>query len=250
MYATQHCQRDVFQSHVTVQCFGAMDYMSESPSRLIKISNPMNPSIPRHKVSGKESPVRIFQKDWMEAFTFISFRQFLVFCILVETIFIFLTVRSSASPARSVALICLGLSSWFFFEYFLHRFVFHFASDRKAIQKLVYIFHGNHHIQPNHPYRTLMPIIVTLPVGMMIFGGLFYALGLDLASAFFTGFFTGYVLYDTIHYATHNFSMKTFPFSLWKRHHLLHHYRAEEHNYSISFPWLDTLFCTKYRKGK
>lgn len=224
--------------------------MSESPSRLIKIANPMDPKVPHHKVSGKAAPVRIFRKDWMESLTLISFRQFLIFCVVVDACSIFLTKISNNSIEKPFLFSILGLLIWFIFEYLLHRFIFHFTTSNKTIQNLVYIFHGNHHIQPNHPYRTLMPLAVTIPIGILIFFIFYFSFGLDIGSALFTGFFSGYVFYDTVHYSTHNFSMKKFPLSLWKKHHLLHHYMAEEHNYSITVPWLDILFCTKYQKNK
>ncbi|WP_077395474.1 sterol desaturase family protein [Bombella intestini] len=224
--------------------------MSESSSRLIRVSDPTNSSAPHQKISGKAPPVRIFKKDWMEAFTLISFRQFLIYCFFFEVVLLYANYKSFDNPGKKILFLFSGFVLWFFAEYVLHRFVFHFISERKSIQRLVYIFHGNHHIQPNHPYRTLMPIVVTLPIALLIWAISVYGAGFSLGSSFFMGFFSGYVLYDTIHYATHNFNMKMFPLNIWKRHHLLHHYRTEEHNYSISLPWLDTLFRTRYKKNK
>lgn len=222
--------------------------MSESPSRLIRISDTKNSSAPHKKISAQQPPVRIFQKEWMEAFTLISFKQFLVYVGIYEAILSFIIFYEKFSFSKSVFFASLGFSTWFLFEYFLHRFIFHFISNNKSIQRLIYIFHGNHHVQPNHPYRTLMPIIVTLPISLITWSVSFYIFGFESGTTFFAGFFTGYIMYDIIHYATHNFSMRKFPLNVWKRHHLLHHYRTEEHNYSISLPFLDILFMTKYKK--
>lgn len=224
--------------------------MSESPSRLIRVSDPTNSSAPHQKISGKAPPVRIFKKDWMEAFTLISFRQFLIYSFCFELVLLYINCKNCDTLSRSMTFFLSGFLVWFLVEYILHRFVFHFISERQNIQRLVYIFHGNHHIQPNHPYRTLMPIVVTLPLGLLIWGMSICVMNFSLGSAFFTGFFSGYIVYDTIHYATHNFDMKVFPLNIWKRHHLLHHYKTEEHNYSISIPWLDILFFTKYKRNK
>lgn len=221
--------------------------MSESPSRLIKIADPSQPTMPHHRISGKAEPVRIFQKDWMEFFTLISFKTFLVYCALFESIILTFVFLYNNIFSNVLSYFFLGLILWLLTEYILHRFVFHFASNKKFVQRLVYIFHGNHHMQPNHPYRTLMPLIVTLPVGVLIWGVCIQMTSIGMGSAIFSGFFAGYTFYDFLHFATHNFKMKSFPFSIWKRHHLLHHYRTEEHNYSITTPWLDTLFRTKYK---
>ena len=221
--------------------------MAESSPNSAKTTSLTRSSIPQHKISGKAAAVRIFQRDWMEAFTFISFRTFLIFCFIFESIVLCVTVLYSMSPWRTVSCVLLGIPFWILIEYILHRFIFHFSSNYKAVQRIIYIFHGNHHVQPNHPCRTLMPIIVTLPVGLLVWLSFSFVLGAGLGSALFLGFYTGYVFYDCIHFATHNFHMKHFPFSLWKRHHLLHHYRTEKHNYSITLPWLDVLFRTNFK---
>ncbi|UPO80363.1 fatty acid hydroxylase [Parasaccharibacter sp. TMW 2.1888] len=221
--------------------------MSESSSRLIRTADPTQPSIPHHKLSKKAPPVRIFRQDWMESLTFISFRTFLCCCFVFESIVLTITVEYNVHFWHTILYIVYGLFIWLLTEYTLHRFIFHFSSERKMIQRLVYIFHGNHHIQPNHPYRTLMPVIVTLPVGLVIWALFVFLLKIGLGSALFLGFYLGYIFYDSVHFATHNFQMKRFPFSLWKRHHLLHHYRTEEHNYAISVPWLDKVFRTHFK---
>ncbi|WP_083912741.1 sterol desaturase family protein [Saccharibacter floricola] len=220
--------------------------MKKNLSRLIRISDPNQPNAPHCKVSGEAEPVRIFQHDWMESFTFISFRTFLISCLIVEMLALTTAIVYAPSTWAILWRIAIGVPAWVLTEYLLHRYVFHFSSNIKAIQHLVYIFHGNHHIQPSHPYRTLMPLIVTLPIGAAIWGVSVWCTDIGLGSAFFAGFFLGYTLYDTLHFATHNFPMKSAPWSWWKRHHLLHHYMAEEHNYSITMPWLDALFRTHY----
>ena len=222
--------------------------MSESPSRLVRTANPTRPAVPARKISGKAPPIRIFEQNYLEVFTLISFRTFIIFCLLYEITLFSIVIRYNLSLGRAILYGILGLPVWFLFEYALHRFIFHFASEKRIIKRLVYIFHGNHHIQPNHPCRTLMPIIVTLPVSLLIWWLFSSMLGFGLGSALFLGFFTGYVFYDCMHFATHNFRMKTFPLSIWKRHHLLHHHLTEEHNYSISLPWLDILFRTHFKR--
>lgn len=197
---------------------------------------------PYKKISGKEPPVRIFQRDWMEALTLISFQTFLIFGFVMESLVLIVTFSETHNFPACLWRFIAGLVVWEFFEYVMHRYIFHFSSKNPHIQKMVYIFHGNHHIQPDHPLRTIMPLIVTLPLSLLIWGISVCYAGDAYGSAFFAGFFLGYFIYDIIHYATHNFPMKYFP--KLKKHHLLHHYRMEDRNYSISFPLLDLLFRT------
>ncbi|MDF7673259.1 sterol desaturase family protein [Acetobacteraceae bacterium ESL0697] len=220
--------------------------MQKSASRLIRIADPDRPSVPHHKISAEEPPVRIFENDKLESLTFISFRTFLIFCFIFETAALTISFFYKLSFWSFLWHSFLGFFIWFITEYILHRFVFHFESDNKLIQHMIYVIHGNHHIQPNHPLRTIMPLIVTIPLGMLIWGLSIWGAGIGSGSAFFTGFFAGYTLYDAMHFATHNFKMKGTPLSLWKKHHLLHHYQTEEHNFSITMPWLDNLFHSLY----
>src|SRR5262245_57080997 len=39
----------------------------------------------------------------------------------------------------------LGMTTWSFMEYFLHRFVFHFRSASRIIEQFTYYIHGIHH---------------------------------------------------------------------------------------------------------
>src|SRR5262249_53560780 len=41
-----------------------------------------------------------------------------------------------------------GMSFWTFFEYLMHRFVFHWVAENERAKKIVYVMHGNHHHFP------------------------------------------------------------------------------------------------------
>src|ERR1700748_2974166 len=41
-----------------------------------------------------------------------------------------------------------GMLFWTFFEYLMHRWVFHWVADSERGQKFVYIMHGTHHHFP------------------------------------------------------------------------------------------------------
>src|SRR5437763_16682645 len=38
-----------------------------------------------------------------------------------------------------------GIFFWTFFEYIMHRFVFHMIAESERTRKIVYVMHGNHH---------------------------------------------------------------------------------------------------------
>ena len=38
-----------------------------------------------------------------------------------------------------------GALFWTFFEYIMHRFIFHHVAESERMKKIVYVMHGNHH---------------------------------------------------------------------------------------------------------
>lgn len=44
-----------------------------------------------------------------------------------------------------------------FFEYLMHRFVFHFLAESERARKFIYVLHGNHHEYPRDKERLFMP---------------------------------------------------------------------------------------------
>ena len=44
----------------------------------------------------------------------------------------------------------------------------------------------------------------------------------------FSGFITGYLLYDMTHYATHHFPMRSGYLKFLKRYHMLHHFKTPD----------------------
>src|SRR6476619_6462652 len=46
-----------------------------------------------------------------------------------------------------------GMFFWTFFEYIMHRFVFHWVGENAMAQRIVYVVHGNHHEYPRDRER-------------------------------------------------------------------------------------------------
>src|SRR6185437_5377933 len=52
---------------------------------------------------------------------------------------------------QTILLFIGGMFFWTFFEYLMHRFVFHWVSENPRAQKFIYVMHGNHHL---HHYKS------------------------------------------------------------------------------------------------
>jgi sterol desaturase/sphingolipid hydroxylase (fatty acid hydroxylase superfamily) len=150
----------------------------------------------------------------------------------------------SAKPAHAVALIAAGLFAWTLFEYAMHRFPFHFVSEQSVVSRLVFMMHGNHHEDPNDAMRNLMPLLVSIPIAALVWTGCLALLGAP-GTWLFLGWITGYVIYDTVHYACHQWPMRGPLGSALKRHHMRHHYIDETGNYAISAIFWDRVFGSR-----
>ena len=137
-----------------------------------------------------------------------------------------------------------GVFSWTFFEYILHRYVFHFVNESKFVQRFHYMAHGFHHEYPRDTEHLFMPPLPSVFLASFFFGIFFLICGRIYVFPFFPGFLTGYLLYATMHYAMH--TVKTPPKflrSLWRYHHL-HHFKTPEQAFGVSSSLWDHVFRT------
>jgi Sterol desaturase len=148
-------------------------------------------------------------------------------------------------------LFLLGGLFWTFFEYIMHRWVFHMIAESERAQKIVYVMHGNHHHFPRDRERLFMPPVPSIIISSIIFSIMFIAMGLN-AFSFFPGFMLGYLMYGSMHYAIHAWNP---PFKwlkpLWRNHHL-HHYKNDGKGFGVSTTIWDRVFGTMFdlRKEK
>ena len=148
-----------------------------------------------------------------------------------------------ASIASSIGLVLLGILMWTLFEYVMHRFLFHLEPKSQVGRWLIFLMHGNHHADPGDRYRNIMPPIVSLWVVGAFWGASVLLLG-PVGSVLFLGFAIGYVIYDGVHYACHQFPMRGPVLGQLKRHHIRHHYAKRDGNYAITAIFWDRVFGT------
>ncbi|WP_126972436.1 sterol desaturase family protein [Gynurincola endophyticus] len=155
-------------------------------------------------------------------------------------------------PVKTVAIIFIAsIFAWSLFEYFAHRFLFHWVTDSPKMKKIVYTMHGNHHHYPRDRQRLFMPPVPSIILAALIFGAQYLIMS-NYAFMFFPGFILGYLMYGTMHYAIHAWNP---PFKwmkpLWRNHHL-HHYKDEDKGFGVSTTFWDRIFGTMFdlRKEK
>lgn len=194
------------------------------------------------KIKGQ---AQLFENPVLEFFTKTSLLESTISSFAISAICIWAAYWMGAQhTAKQVVLWFLGgFLAWSFFEYVLHRYIFHIAENAfKGSKRLQYLIHGVHHEYPNDAQRTLMPslpkVIITLP----FFGA--YCLIFGKAGAFFaSGFMMGYYVYSLIHYSIHRFKAPKFLKPLWEHHHR-HHHLHEDKAFGVSSTVWDHVFDT------
>jgi len=196
-----------------------------------------------HQSNQHEPRIQLFRSAWLERFTVISIGAFVVTWALFLPIVV-VTGLVSAPTLWAPALVVLGVVAWTLVEYLLHRFPFHCKARSALLKRAVFIIHGNHHADTNDPLRNLMPPIVSLPLGALIWAACVWVFGLA-GTWLFLGFILGYVAYDLIHYACHQFPMKGRLAHALKAHHMRHHHLEAGGNYAVTAIVWDRIFATR-----
>jgi sterol desaturase/sphingolipid hydroxylase (fatty acid hydroxylase superfamily) len=196
-------------------------------------------------MSSRSSRIRLFENRWLEKLTVVSIPGFIALWS-IGLPFIVWQAWGTAAVAPALALGGFGLVLWTLTEYALHRFVFHWRPESPMLAQFVYIMHGNHHAIPNDMLRNLMPPIVSLPVGGLVWASMLALVG-PAGSWLFLGWMGGYVVYDLVHYACHQWPMKGRFARMLKAHHMRHHHLHETGNYAITGMLWDRLFRTRVK---
>jgi sterol desaturase/sphingolipid hydroxylase (fatty acid hydroxylase superfamily) len=204
-------------------------------------------------IDHNDEPIRLFKSDFLEFFTHITPQAVVIIWTPVILWLLYRSYQINAAYGSFFAIACgipLGILIWTFAEYTLHRFVFHFhPRQSERLKRLVFLFHGIHHAQPQCKTRLVMPPAVSIPMAF-IFYGLFYLIAGILLNApqwvdpLVAGFMIGYLVYDLTHYATHHFRMRSTMLLFLKRHHMRHHYKTPNLRFGVSSPLWDMVFNT------
>ena len=135
-----------------------------------------------------------------------------------------------------------GLLFWSFFEYIMHRYVFHINEHIRGTDRFQFIVHGVHHSHPKDEERVFMPPVPGFLITSLLLGINFLIMG-NAAFFFTAGMVTGYMIYSYIHYSVHAKPPHPRFRRLWQ-HHALHHYKYPDRAFGVSSPLWDIVFRT------
>ncbi len=137
----------------------------------------------------------------------------------------------------------LGIISWTFLEYMLHRFLGHEHKGKNFFKAE----HQVHHSKANYfaPFYKKMIAAASVAIFMFFCFNLFLpALN---AIAFVAGLIGMYCLYENTHYRYHSFEPLAKPFIILRKHHFYHHFHNPKTNHGVTTRFWDRVFGTFVR---
>lgn len=201
----------------------------------------------RQYISTKNESVRMFKSGLLEFFSHVHPITPLVLYLPVVAYSLYFAVwREELSLLLIVALFVFGWLIWTLLEYVIHRFVFHYEPKSRAGKVLHFVVHGVHHDYPNDASRLVMPPVVSIPLAFFFYV-LFALVFGRFCPPIMAGLVSGYIFYDSLHYATHHFAMRRGVWSWLKQYHLRHHFQDDHAGYGVSSPLWDYVFRTNRR---
>lgn len=186
------------------------------------------------------TPLRIFENDFLEKCTKTNLR------IIATSHSILILISMSSClwvgiPNNAYMYLLLGIIFWGMFEYYAHRYIFHFIPSSEFGNRVHFMIHGLHHKVPSDVERLLIPLPVGLAIGVIFIVTHTFLFGVH-GCMFAIGFVFGYLVYDLTHYSIHAYNFDFFIFQYFKKRHHFHHYdeNGKESNFAISLfaiPW-------------
>jgi sterol desaturase/sphingolipid hydroxylase (fatty acid hydroxylase superfamily) len=151
--------------------------------------------------------------------------------------------NTDLSAITTMSLFLVGLISFTWVEYMVHRHIFHLKTYTQLRAKLQYTMHGVHHEFPKDKDRLAMPPLVSITLSTILLL-LFKVVMGDFVFAFLPGFLVGYASYLSVHYMVHAYAPpKNFFKALWVNH-SVHHYKDGEVVFGVSSPLWDYVYGT------
>jgi len=151
--------------------------------------------------------------------------------------------HTSLSAGTTVGMFFLGMISFTWVEYNVHRYFFHMKATTERRAKIQYTAHGVHHEFPKDKDRLAMPPVLSITIATILLFVFRLILG-DLVFSFLPGFLVGYAGYLSVHYMVHAFQPpKNFFKALWINHGT-HHYKDGEVVFGVSSPLWDYIYRT------
>lgn len=170
-----------------------------------------------------------------------------LFIIYALVLLYWSVTHTSLSAGATVIMFLVGLITFTWVEYNVHRYVFHIAGTAPWKKRFQYVVHGVHHEFPKDKDRLAMPPLLSITIATLLLLLARLIMG-DLSFSFIPGFLTGYAAYLGVHYLVHAYPPPhNFFKALWVNH-AIHHYKNGDRVFGVSSPLWDYIYGTMKQK--
>lgn len=202
-----------------------------------------------HSFPTTDDTVKMFTNSTLEALTKCPWYVPLLFwvpIILFECVHYVILMNgvTQLRPTPVLSMIVTGYLSWLWFEYALHRWVFHWRSTSYSGNIIHFLIHGHHHITPMDFDRLVFPPAPAMLLAWPFWLGAPKLLGVEHGYPWLVGFAVGYLIYDMTHFWIHHGIPANRLLKQQKRRHVHHHYFQPYVNFGISNPLFDYVLGT------
>jgi len=236
------------------------------PNDLIDLNKPMFWQIGKLKekyiewvFTSSDKDLRFFESDFLEKLTMCRWPVIPIFWSPIILFFIYLSFSNFSSNGNesflfgSVGiwqmplLLAFGILMWTFFEYVIHRWVFHLVPPASwFLTTIHFLFHGQHHKNPMNKDRLVFPPLPAAPFAFVIYQIVHLIFPRATAQCIIAGVAIGYVFYDLTHYYLHHGSPTSRYWKELKAFHIKHHYSEPNYGFGISSKLWDYPFGTLF----
>lgn len=166
-------------------------------------------------------------------------------CLPVTLVAATYVLTHGSLPAwQKISWFALGLFTWTFLEYVLHRYILHWRAKSEVGTEIVARLHAAHHDDPKDESQVCVPLLLSLPLWMTFFA-LMRTFGGGEASLTVTcGIALMMVIYDIAHYSAHYMDATNGVLKFLKRQHMLHHFSDHTKRFGVTTPFWDWVFRT------
>lgn len=142
---------------------------------------------------------------------------------------------------RIVVAALLGVLTWTFLEYVIHRWLGH---DKRFRRTPFAVEHIRHHAEGGYFAPTWKKLILAAIVTAVLCGPAILIAGVEIGVAYVLGLMSFYGVYEMFHRLEH-ISGGFGPYGRWARkHHFYHHFVDARFNHGVTTPIWDIVFGT------
>lgn len=173
----------------------------------------------------------------------------LIFFTFSSALLYWSITHTSLTILQTIGMFLIGVISFTWVEYNVHRYLFHMPTYTKLRSKIQYVVHGVHHEFPKDKDRLAMPPLLSVTIATILLLLFRLILG-DLVFSFLPGFIVGYAGYLSVHYVVHVYQPPKNFFKLLWVNHGTHHYKNGDLIFGVSSPLWDYIYGTMKDRKK